>query len=424
MSRVAAAMHLPAGATIAVALQWDAHTSLQVGRLGMRGRQVLFEYLPEFIAQGLEISPLKLPLRSGVMETRDAALEHLPGVFADSLPDGWGRLLLDRAARRQGLRPETLTPLDRLAHVGRNGIGALVYVPELGTITDSIPMDLDQLADASRQVLASESDELLDRLRQLGGSPQGARPKALVQVHQSTGQLSDQHCDLGDGWRHWLVKFAALSDVADIGAVELAYAQMATAAGVLMPPVLLLPSRHGAGYFAAQRFDRQGDQRAHVATAAGLLHADFRVPSLDYLDLARLTLRLTRDQRQAEQLVRLAAFNVLAHNRDDHAKQFTFQMDRRGAWQLAPAYDLTYSAGPGGEHCTSIAGEGKNPGHEQLHRLAAVAGLERSDAAQIFARTADAVARWPEFAAHSGVSKATTALVAAGLRRVAQVGQG
>lgn len=421
MSLQPSPMRLPEGATVAVSLQWDPEVALRVGRLGMRGRQLLFEFDREFLATGLEISPLQLARRPGVIETRDPVFEFLPGVFADSLPDGWGRLLLDRAARRQGMRPELLTPLDRLAHVGRDGIGALIYVPELGKFPAVSQLDLDELADASRALLASDSDALLERLRHVGGSPQGARPKALVQIHQGTGRFSDGQGDLGAGWQHWLVKFAALADVKDIGALEFAYAHMASAAGVEMPPVRLLPARHGPGYFAAQRFDRQGGQRTHVATAAGLLHADFRLPSLDYLDLARLTMRLTRDQREAERLVRLATFNVLAHNRDDHAKQFTFQMDRRGIWQLAPAYDLTFSTGPGGEHSTSVAGEGKEPGPEHLHRLAAVAGLEPAVASQILEQTAEAVARWPEFASLAGVSRATSSMVAAGLRRSGRV---
>lgn len=415
MSQPPLSMRLPEGTALNVDLQWEPQSRVRVGRLGMHGRQVLFEYDSEFAARGPDVSPLKLPRRTGVIALREPAFEHLPGVFADSLPDGWGRLLLDRLARRRGLRPEWLTPLDRLAHVGSDGIGALVYAPELLKDTDESPVDLDEIADASQGILTSDSDLLLDELRRIGGSPQGARPKALIQLHTTSGQLSSSQADLGPGWQHWLVKFAAAGEGADVGAVEFAYAQMAVAAGLVMPEVKLLPSRHGPGYFASRRFDRDGTRRTHAATAAGLLHADFGLPSLDYLDLTRLTLHLTRDQREAERMVRLAIFNVFAHNRDDHAKQFTFLMNPVGQWRLAPAYDLTFSTGPGGEHSTSLAGEGRAPALQHLQKVAAVAGLDPREFRAFAEQTAEAVGRWNEFAREAGVAAATSALIASSL---------
>lgn len=405
-------MRLPEGTALNVDLEWDLQTRVRVGRLGVRGRQVLFEYDSEFAARGADLSPLKLPRRTGVIALREPAFEHLPGVFADSLPDGWGRLLLDRLARRRGLRPELLTPLDRLAHVGRDGIGALVYAPELTKDTGESPVDLDEIAGASQAILTSDSDRLIDELRRIGGSPQGARPKALIQLHSTNGQISSSQADLGPDWQHWLVKFAAAGEGADVGAVELAYAHMAVAAGLLLPEVKLLPSRHGPGYFASRRFDRDGTRRTHVATAAGLLHADFRLPSLDYLDLTRLTLHLTRDQREAERMVRLAIFNVLAHNRDDHAKQFTFLMNPAGQWRLAPAYDLTFSTGPGGDHSTSLAGEGRAPALQHLQKIAAVAGMDPRELHTLVDQTSEAVAHWSDFARDAGVAPATAARIA------------
>ncbi len=169
------------------------------------------------------------------------------------------------------------------------------------------------------------------------------------------------------------------------------------------------------GYFAPRRFDRDGTRRTHASTAAGLLHADFGLPSLDYLDLTRLTLHLTRDQREAERMVRLAIFNVFAHNRDDHAKQFTFLMNPVGQWRLAPAYDLTFSTGPGGEHSTSLAGEGRAPALQHLQKVAAVAGLDPREFRAFAEQTAEAVGRWNEFAREAGVAAATSALIASSL---------
>lgn len=418
-----AKLRLPPGATLSVSLRWDAATLVPVGRLGMRQRQVLFEFDPQFLAGGVDISPFKLRRQPGVIETVEPAFEHLPGVFCDSLPDGWGRLLLDRAARRGGIAPETLTPLDRLAHVGSSGIGALVYRPVLEGEPGPDSIDLDEFARSSHAVLEGTSDELLDALRQIGGSPQGARPKALLQYHQPTGQLSTSPGDRGTGWRHILVKFRSPHDFADMGPLEFAYAQMATAAGVQMPPVFLLSSHTGPGYFAAERFDRDGERRRHVVTAAGLLHADFRLPSLDYVALAKVCTRLTRDHRQAEALFRQMVFNVLAHNRDDHAKQFSFCMTQTGEWSLSPAYDLTFSTGPGGEHTTTVAGEGKTPTIAQLHQVANTAGLSRQRAAEIIDHVQTAMSQWRHIASEAGVSRKTADAVSSALVRVGrQVG--
>ena len=409
-------MRLPQGTALAVALRWDAATEVPVGRLGMRDRRVLFEFDPAFLAAGVDISPFHLRRQPGVLEVREPMFDNLPGVFNDSLPDGWGRLLLDRTARRHGIAPETLTPLDRLAHVGTDGIGALVYRPVLDTGGGDETIDLDTVAEASRAVLEGSADDLLDDLRRVGGSPQGARPKALIQIEEATGHITDAWRDRGAGWRHFLVKFATPSDPIDVGPIELAYARMAAAAGVLVPPSHLLPSRIGPGWFASARFDRDGARRMHVVTAAGLLHADFRMPSLDYVDLAKATVRLTRDHRAGEAMFRLAVFNVLAHNRDDHAKQFSFLMDQSGVWSLAPAYDLTFSAGPGGEHSTSVAGEGRNPTRAHLLDVADAAGLSRSRAVAAIEQARAAVARWPELAREAGVSSASADQIGAVVR--------
>lgn len=405
-------MQLPAGTVLNVSLQWDAETQIRVGRLGLRDRRTVFEFDPVFLLQDLEISPFRFHRQLGVIESQESIFDNLPGVFADSLPDGWGRLLLDRRARQLGVPPATLTPLDRLAHVGRNGIGALIYEPEFATDAQLPPVDLDHLARASKAVLADSSDAFLDELRRLGGSPQGARPKALVQIENDSGNITDALQDHGPGWRHWIVKFAAQDDVRDIGPLELAYAQMAVAAGIEMPVTQLLPSRIGPGYFAAQRFDRSRQQRLHTLTAAGLLHVDYRMPSLDYLDLAKATVRLTQDYAQSEAMLRRMVFNVLAHNRDDHAKQFSFLMNRQGQWRLSPAYDLTFSQGMGGEHITSIAGKGKHVLRADLAQVAVAAGVRPEKGAEIEGEVRSAVARWREFAAQAGVTRKTAARVA------------
>lgn len=183
---------------------------------------------------------------------------------------------------------------------------------------------------------------------------------------------------------------------------------MAKQAGIEMSEVHLFPSKKGGGYFAGKRFDRDGPQRYHMHTVSGLLHSDFRTPSLDYEDLLSLTGRLTKDIRQVEKMYKLAVFNVLAHNKDDHAKNFSFLMDDTGEWKLSPAYDLTFSNGPGGEQSTTVMGEGKNPGEKQLLALGLGAGLSKSLIKSSIAQTKQALGLWRSLAKQYDISNSTT----------------
>lgn len=379
-----------------------------VGRLAMRGRQIFFEYNDAFIKSGLEISPLRLPLKSGVSSFDPALFEGLAGVFSDSLPDGWGRLLFDRFVMAQGIVPSDMTPLDRLAHVGKHGMGALVYEPDYGTEAPQDAINLDMLAQEAQEVLNGTSEEVLQELLALNGSSAGARPKAMIGV-DSTRKKGVSHAQnkivhgvskLPKGYTSWLVKFSNNQDGADAGAIEYVYALMAKEAGVDMPESHLFSGK----YFGVKRFDRDGKKRLHMHTAGGLLHSDFRVPALDYEDLIALTWRLTRNVREAEKIFRLAVFNVLAHNRDDHAKNFSFLMDEKGEWKLSPAYDLTFSSGVRGEQSTMVMGEGKNPSVEHLIKLGVEAQLPKAKIKDIVDQTKSALTGWKKLAKNHGVS--------------------
>lgn len=235
-------------------------------------------------------------------------------------------------------------------------------------------INLDQLATQAGEVLKGSSEDVIQELLALNGSSAGARPKALIGVDKDHKNISHGAKQLEQGFEPWLVKFPNSQDGPDAGAIEYVYALMAKEAGVSMPEVHLFPSQKGSGYFAVKRFDRNGTRRYHMHTAAGLLHSDFRTPSLDYEDLLNLTAVLTKDVREVEKMYRLAVFNVLAHNRDDHAKNFSFLMDETGEWKLSPAYDLTFSSGPNGEQSTMVMGQGRNPTRKNLIKP----GLERN----------------------------------------------
>ncbi len=391
-----------------------------VGRLAIRGRQIYFEYDQTFIEEGLEISPLRLPLKSGVQSFDYDLFEGLPGVFNDSLPDGWGRLLLDRFARTQGILPVNITPLDRLAHVGSDTLGALVFEPDHSADDTQGDISLDSLATQAQEVLDGTSDEVLTELIALNGSSAGARPKALIGVNDKRDHIIHGVHDLPEGYASWMVKFPNSQDGLDAGAIEYVYALMAKEAGVSMPDVHLFEAKRGAGYFAIKRFDRYGHKRYHMHTACGLLHSDFRTPSLDYEDLIALTGILTRDVREVEKLYQLAVFNVLSHNRDDHSKNFSYLMDKDGHWKLSPAYDLTFSSGPRGEQSTMVMGEGRNPNTSHLLKLADDAKIKKDRALEIIDVTKSSLSKWPALAKKYGVSDTNVKLIQSKISQIAE----
>ena len=346
-----------------------------VGTLAYRDKNIYFEYDPIFLTSNIELSPYKLPLKSGVMVCDDTVFDGLFGVFADSLPDGWGKLLLDRYFLKEGIQYSDITPLDRLGYIGNYGVGALSYRPYISDIEQKITqINLDNLASKSMKILNDDSQQDLEKLLLLGGSSAGARPKVMVQIDQDNNIISGTQI-LQPGYDHYIVKFASHLDPQDIGKNEYLYSLAAKAAKIEMPNTKLLQGK----YFAVERFDRVGDTRVHIQSVAGLTHSDFRYPTLDYDDLLGLTLYLTKDVEEQIKMFRLAVFNLFAHNRDDHAKNFSFLLDKDNNWKLAPAYDLTFSQGPGGEHSTTYLGEGKNPTQEHLIKLANKHNIKNAD---------------------------------------------
>ena len=379
-----------------------------VGTLAWRAseRRSYFEYAPAFLDNPLPLSPFALKVTAGAAAAPHTPFEGLHGLFNDSLPDGWGRKLLDRRLQRLGYDHQGLGPLDRLAYVGRGGMGALTYRPErdLG-VPQGGAIDLDWLADQADLVQKDAPEADIDRLQANQGGSAGVRPKIVIGLDPATGLLLPDANGGGDpAYVPHIVKFRADSDPVEIGAEEYAYSLMARAAGIDMPVTRLLKGASGVGYFAAERFDRGPNGRRHVQTLSGLLHADHRIPSVDYGALLKVTRQLTRDERHVKQMFRRMVFNVLARNRDDHAKNHAFLMDREGHWRPTPAYDITFSTGPGGEHNLTIAGEGRSPGRTHIMAEAKASGVRASDAEEAYEAVRAAVDRWPQFAAEAGLS--------------------
>ena len=341
----------------------------KVGKLAHKERKIYFEYDSEFLSKNINISPYMLPLKSGLFTCEDRVFEGLFGLFGDSLPDGWGRLLLERHLFSQGISSSNITPLDRLCYVGKYGMGALSYEPiSEEFLNHEEDIILDDLANSSLKILEGGSSIMLDKLLAMQGSSAGARPKIMVQIDKNLHFIHDNQT-LKDGYEHYMVKFPNSLDGFHSGKIEYIYSLMAKEAGIDMPDTKLLHGEKNS-YFAIKRFDRIGNQKVHIHSVCGLTHSDFRMPSLDYDDLMQLTFHITKDINEVKKMFRVAVFNLLTHNRDDHGKNFSFLLDCTNRWKLSPAYDLTFSSGPSGEHSTTYFGEGKNPTHIHLEKLA------------------------------------------------------
>lgn len=331
-------------------------------------RVVAFEYDSDWLNNGFSISPFSLPLIKKVFIPKYDPFGGLFGVFNDSLPDGWGKLLVDRLFLKNKINPNEIDNLNRLAVVQECGMGALTYKPEHKFESENNISDYDILAQECSKILESQNSENLDELFKLGGSSGGARPKILTSINNED----------------WIIKFPSSSDPKNIGEKEYQYSLCAKDCGINMTETRLFPSKICSGYFGIKRFDRKNGKKVHMVSVSGLLETNHRLPNLDYNTLMKLTLELTRNYQDIEQLFRLMCFNVFANNRDDHSKNFSFLFDdTKKEWHLSPAYDLTYSFSFNGEHATTINGEGKNPTLEDILAVAKNIGLKEKFAKDI-----------------------------------------
>jgi len=344
---------------------------LTVGRIALTPDLLCaFEYDPSYILSGKSVSPFYLPLKPEVFVAKRTPFNGGFGIFADSLPDGWGSLILDRYLKSKGIDPDKLTVLQRLALVGNTGRGALEYQPDYSESTIKEITDLNFLASETQKILTTDyAGGSLETLYKSGGSPGGARPKVFTMI---------------DG-KEWLVKFNAKYDPDNMGRIEYDYSLLAKKCGINMPETRLFEGK----YFGVERFDRSLAGKVHTASAAGLINADYRIPSLDYIDLLKLCHVLTKNRTEVEALYRLMVFNVAIHNRDDHAKNFSFQLID-GEWKLSPAYDLLPSSGFNGFHTTTVNNSGE-PSVDDMMVVAEKSGMNNQQAKNIISDISEIV---------------------------------
>ncbi len=417
-------MRLAPGTPLRLSLRQDLSVpDRAVGLLAMAGQRAALEWGAALLAEPLPVSPLLYPLESGLIEARGSHFGGLHGFLADSLPEGWGVRLWQRRLGRHGLNWAMLSPVEQLALVGEGGRGALVYAPATTPPDDVATLDLDALAADARAMLLGDDCHLADMLATLGGASGGARPKINVGF-VADGRICIDEAEPSSeiaqapGYTSWIVKFPALADPVDMGPMEQAYATMARAAGVTMAETRLISAREGPAYFASRRFDRPAPgQRRHMVSLAGAAEAPPDRPSLDYDGFLRATRAITRHDGDVGEAFMRMVFNILACNRDDHTRQHAYLMDPVGHWRLAPAYDLTWSEGAGGEHMLAIEGEGRVPTRSHVLRLGQRHGFSLASIDAIIDRVRAAVADWPTHAANAGVGPSLR-LVAARLARI------
>lgn len=410
-------MKLAPGTPLLAALAFDPVAALPTARLAMDRGVAQLEWSSEIRERQLPVSPLLYPPEPGLHAARSQAFGGLHGFLADSLPEQWGYLVLRKRLAKLDFDIAQLSSLDLLALVGRHGRGALTFEPETTPPTDAGSLDLDELAADAIRLLEGEDAKLADTLAELGGGSGGARPKVQIDFDRE-GAITVGTGEAEPAPESWIVKFRAPNDPPDIGPIEEAYALMAEAAGITMSQHRLIAAAKGPGYFATRRFDRlEGGRRLHMVSLAGATEAPPNQPS-SYDLLLRATRAITRRADDVEAAFRRMVFNILAHNRDDHTRQNAFLMNPDGEWRLAPAFDLTCAAGPGGEHYLDVEGEGRKPARAHVVKLGKRHSLPEKRIAEIIDQTRAALADWPKFTKSAGVSKSSAKLIAEAHARV------
>lgn len=339
-----------------------------VGTLANKNEKVFFQYDKTWLKNGFSLNPFKLPLNDQLFEAKSPYYGGLFGVFADSLPDSYGQLIIERYLRNKGLSLEALNPLERLSIIGSNGMGALTYEPAEEVPFDYSKYDLDELQEEVTNLLDSKEVKDIESLYRFGGSSGGSRPKAFIMINNED----------------YIVKFPSRLDPKDIAQNEYDYMSKAKSFGINVPDFKLISTKKGHKIYAIKRFDRNKKERIHMISAAALLEFDFNAPSLDYSDLLKLTEILTHNKDDVIEIYRRMVFNVVFENLDDHGKNFSFLYDEeKGRYVLSPAYDLTKSTTYYGEHTTSVNGKGKNITKEDMLIVAKKANINTNVALRI-----------------------------------------
>lgn len=407
-----------------------------------------FEYDPNFVKKGIELSPIKMPLSKRIYSFPELdfnTFKGLPGLIADSLPDDFGNAVLNAWVAGQGRSPSDITPLQRLQYTGKRGMGALEYAPvtQLRSLNASQQVEIKSLVSIAQEILDSRGHfeielkphwaadrEAMMSLLSVGMSAGGARPKAVLAFNEDFTQVRSGQTNVPDGFTHYLMKFDGVSehnknqetfgDPLGYGAMEFVYHLMAKKCGVDMMPCQLL-QEGDRRHFITQRFDRIKNKKLHVQTLNGLAHVDYKKPgSFSYAELFSVARQLKLPATEAEQLLKRMIFNIIARNHDDHSKNFAFILNNE-KWSLAPAYDLAYSYKPSSQwvnsHWMSLNGKREGFTRADFYSLEKLSPLfSKSKIDNIIDETIEHVSSWRPLAKEWGVPNTLVEEINANLR--------
>lgn len=391
-----------------------------------------FQYDEEFLKSNIEISPVKMPLSAATYSfpsLNEETFHGLPGMVADSLPDKFGNIVINRYLESQGRTADSLSVIEKLCYTGKRGMGALEYEPSQELTSMNETVDLDALTKLASEILSEKeqihiekNDNLMAQLMECGSSVGGARAKTLIAWNPKTNDIRSGQINAGKGYEYWLLKFDNIKnnkdkdsrpDDGEYTKVEYAYYLMALDAGIKMSECRLY-KENGSAHFMTKRFDRNGakGEKLHMQSLCALAHMDFNSPRMySYEEAFAVMKQLKLPYSDFVQLFRRMVFNEYAKNYDDHTKNISFLMDKKGVWSLSPAYDITFSYRKDSiwvsAHQMLINGKSDNITREDMLKVAEKAGIKKSDAVKIIERVINSVSKWEEFAEKSGMTEYT-----------------
>lgn len=373
-----------------------------LGQVACRDEEYFFEYDSEYLLSNPNPSPFLLRFSSGVQQEKNG---RIPSFLLDSLPDGWGRLLMDREFRRLSIPLQSVTDIDRLSYVGDRAIGALSFESKnKNTVTSEKALkfsDLPLLNKSAHDFYEEKSTEILQSLNNISSSG-GSRPKGNLFFSKNLNHCSENY---QENYEAWIVKFKTSSTLlsSEEGVCEYIYSLMSKNAGISTADFHLFELSDHSRLFSSKRFDRDGLRRIFSTSIFGLIGADWRAPSLDYEQIIRLCSSLTKSHKQTKEVFRRMIFNLFSGNQDDHSKNWNFLQNDLGNWSLSPAFDITFSPNRFYEHSTSFKGYGKKPPKQTIAELAKLSGEDKPHIA--ITAVLDSISLFPSLAKELSVKK-------------------
>ena len=383
-----------------------------------------FEYDKDFVAKGIEPSPIMMPVQQGRVYSfgnlnRDT-FNGLPGMLADSLPDTYGRALFDQWLALTGRTSGN--PVETLCFLGQRCMGALEFEPATGPASDgNMKFEIDSLVDVAREALSkkegfgvnldTDRKAAIAEILRLGTSAGGQRAKAIIAYNKDTGEVRSGQITAPEGFDYYLIKLdgvsaeAGFKETENYGRLEYSFSELVKRCGIDMTECSLI-EENGRAHFLTKRFDRENGKKVHMQTLCGIAHYDFKLQrGYSYEQAFNVMRRLRLPYSQAQEMFRRMVFNVVLRNQDDHTKNISFLMDSDGKWRLSPAYDMGFAYNPTGAwtktHQMSINGKFDNLTRKDLMECAAVNNIK--NASEIIDHTCDVASGWPILAKECGV---------------------